>query len=124
MQGTIEIISHNNTVCNSHVVDMNEISFSLSLLWSLLVILCCPVHVLALPGNWALVRRVQPGISFHPAGDNVLGFDVYGTPTNDETAAVTFSRLFEDAVPQWNEAMFITGDRTKWMIMRKSEVRR
>ena len=29
--------------------------------------------------EWTLVRRVQPGPSWHPATDELLGTDEYGT---------------------------------------------
>jgi len=71
--------------------------------------------------DWTLVRRVQSGNNWHPATDHLTGTDVYGTP-GVETANVTFSVDFETAVPGWDQALMITGDRDLWMVMDRTEI--
>ena len=52
--------------------------------------------------GWTLVRRVSQNYGgWHPTNDNLMGTSVYGTATTDETADVTFSINFEDAVAGW-----------------------
>jgi hypothetical protein len=71
--------------------------------------------------DWTLVRRSSSTAAFHPATDNSLGTESYGTPVA-ETASGVFSLLYDTAVPGWDQALFITGDRKQWMVMAKTEM--
>jgi len=46
----------------------------------------------------------------------LTGIDIYGDQNKDEDA---WSIKFEDAVPQYNEMMFASGDMSKWIVMDK-----
>jgi len=70
-------------------------------------------------GDWTLVRRVQPGNMWHPAKDQLLGTEVYGTPAGERDAA-TFSIKF-DTLP-FDQFLFSTGDCSKWLIATKQAV--
>ncbi len=96
-----------------------------------LLLLCLTVFVAALPAEsinpdsagWTLVRRVSHTASaWHPATDSLMGTDVYGTYTSNQTADATFSINFNNAVSGWDQILLITGDRQKWMIINKSEI--
>ena len=65
-------------------------------------------------GPWELVRRVKPGSIWHQATDNLEGKDQYGTFVNDGTVDSSFSISFD--IDQVEDFLFITGDRTKWLI--------
>ena len=65
-------------------------------------------------GPWELVRRVKPGSVWHQATDNLEGKDQYGTFVNDGTVDSSFSISFD--IDQVEDFLFITGDRTKWLI--------
>jgi len=86
-----------------------------------------PVRASTVPhkddSDWTLVRRVQSGSTWHPSMDHLSGTDVYGTP-GGETDLVTFSVHFETAVPDWDQALLITGDRELWMVMNRSEIQK
>ena len=69
---------------------------------------------------WKLVRRVKAGNTWHPATDRLLGTDVYGTYDPSDAADSTFSIQF-DTLP-CDEFLFATGDRTKWLVAKKSSV--
>lgn len=75
-----------------------------------------------LGGGWSLVRRVNAGNAWHQATDNCKGTDVYGTASSNSKSASSFSINFEDAVPQYNEMLFTTGDLTKWLVAPRVEV--
>jgi hypothetical protein len=53
----------------------------------------------------------------HPATDNLCGTHVYGTPGE----SVSWSVNFEEAVPNWNEFLFASGDCSLWIVMTKCE---
>jgi hypothetical protein len=74
--------------------------------------------------GWTLVRRVQRGGAWHPATDRCDGSEAYNAEqrTKDPTADVTFSILFEEAVPDYDEVMFTTGDCQVWLITTKDAV--
>jgi hypothetical protein len=60
-------------------------------------------------GGWALVRRVKQGTKWHPATDNMLGTDAYGTVgtrTSDSTFSVPFASLIKS---NNTEVLFATG---------------
>lgn len=97
------------------------------LLLAFLGLLCGTVLAAPITPNdagWSLVRRVsQNSGGWHPANDNLLGTATpYGVATSNEIADVTFSVLFEVAVPEWDQVLLMTGDRTKWMVFNKSEL--
>ena len=70
-------------------------------------------------GSWRLVRRVKPGASWHPATDNLVGFDVYGN-NRTETSNTSWSIKYDE--DNFNEFLFKTGDGNRWMIMSRKEV--
>lgn len=73
--------------------------------------------------GWTLVRRVsQTSTTWHPATDSLMGTDVYGTATTNQTSNSTFSVNFNNAVAGWDQILLITGDRQKWMIINKSQI--
>jgi hypothetical protein len=72
------------------------------------------------PG-WTLVRRADAVGGWHQATDSLAGTDVYGT-AGTETSVGDFSVNFAAAVSDWDQIMFITGDRSRWMIMNRSEI--
>ena len=64
------------------------------------------------------MRRVKAGTEWHPATDQLLGTDVYGTPSSaaaDETFSVEFGAF--------DQFLFATGDGAKWVIVDKEQVR-
>jgi hypothetical protein len=81
-------------------------------------------------GSWLLVRRVAQGSSWHPARlerfnslfedhscrDNLAGTDVYGTYEANSTSGNTFSIVFQGLVNNSTEIMFMTGDRTQYVV--------
>ena len=71
-------------------------------------------------GPWTLVRRVQPGSTWHPADDHCAGTSVYGTPSTDPTAATTFSVYFANV--DFDEFLFMTGDGSKWLVAQRDQV--
>ena len=64
------------------------------------------------------MRRVKAGTEWHPATDQLLGTDVYGTPSS-ATADATFSVEFG----AFDQFLFATGDGAKWLIADKEQVR-
>ena len=73
-------------------------------------------------GGWTLVRRVPAGTTWHAATDNCAGTAVYGTMTTDWQGSSSFSIVFEEAVPGYDEMLFATGDSAVWLIASKEEV--
>ena len=74
-------------------------------------------------GGWMLVRRVAPGLTWHPATDQLTGSEpAYGTSTADPTSATTFGIPFESI--DFDQFMFATGDSQEWLIANRSEVER
>ncbi len=72
------------------------------------------------PG-WQLVRHADNVGGWHPTNDNLAGTAVYGT-VGTETSAGDFSINFESAVAGWDQVLFMFGDRSKWMIMDRSQL--
>jgi hypothetical protein len=72
------------------------------------------------PG-WTLVRHADTVGGWHPIDDNLAGTAVYGT-FGTETSAGDFSINFETAVSGWNQILFMFGDRSKWMVMDRSQL--
>jgi hypothetical protein len=72
--------------------------------------------------RWELVRRVKPGLTWHPATDNLKGTDSYCYPTNSEycyakdalTADVTWTLPFNTET--YDEFLFTTGNCHTWLI--------
>ena len=60
------------------------------------------------------MRRVKAGYQWHPATDQLLGTDEYGTFVNDSTIDSTFSRQFNSLNVQ--EFLFATGDSEIWLV--------
>jgi hypothetical protein len=72
-------------------------------------------------GGWMLVRRVQPGLTWHPATDGLSGTQAaYGKWTNDPTSQSTFNIRF-DTIP-YDQFLFATGDGQEWLIANRNEV--
>jgi hypothetical protein len=82
--------------------------------------------------EWTLVRRVKPGPSWHPATDELLGTDEYGTYCGErgaadhcDTSAATFSIPFGDhgrSSMVWDQIMFAAGDMSMFVILDKAEM--
>ena len=71
--------------------------------------------------GWQLVRRVGPGLAWHPATDDVKGTALYGNITSikgsgldPETANVTFSVPWK--VNDYQYILFATGDFERWLV--------
>lgn len=71
-------------------------------------------------GGWELVRRVKAGNTWHPATDQCRGSHVYGTYVDDATVDSSFSKKFDDI--KFNQFLFSTGDRRKWLVATKGAV--
>ena len=69
-----------------------------------------------------MVRRVRSGSRWHPATDQLNGFDTYGTYVEDPTSNSTFSIAFNQK--DFDEFLFATGDGEKWLVAEKNEVLR
>ena len=63
--------------------------------------------------GWQLVRHAPAGETWHPATDNLLGKDVYGTYVPNLDAPSAFSVAFQDM--SFNEFLFMTGDQSVWL---------
>ena len=65
--------------------------------------------------TWYLVRRV-PGASgiWHPATDDLVGTDIYGTYETNETSDSAFSMQFGNT---YNKVMFASGDMSAWIVL-------
>ena len=63
---------------------------------------------------------MKAGSTWHPATDQLLGTDAYGTYTNDPQADATFSIPY--VVDSVTEFLFSTGDESKWLVASKDEV--
>ena len=82
--------------------------------------------------EWTLVRRVQPGPSWHPATDELLGTDEYGTYCGErgaadrcDTSMATFSIPFGDhsrSSMVWDQIMFASGDMSMFVVLDKAEM--
>ena len=66
------------------------------------------------------MRRVEAGYQWHPATDQLLGTDVYGTFVNDSTIDSTFSRQFNSSNVQ--DFLFATGDAEIWLVANRDAV--
>lgn len=70
--------------------------------------------------RWKLVRRVQPGNTWHPADDNLTGTAIFGNYNTSLVHDSTFSIKF-DNIP-CSQFLFITGDNEKWLIAEADQV--
>eukprot|EP00463_Aulacantha_scolymantha_P006163 TRINITY_DN7723_c0_g1_i1.p1 TRINITY_DN7723_c0_g1~~TRINITY_DN7723_c0_g1_i1.p1 ORF type:complete len:136 (-),score=17.34 TRINITY_DN7723_c0_g1_i1:161-568(-) len=66
-------------------------------------------------GGWILVRQIKKGRSWHQANDNLLGTEKY-----NEDNGLSFSHIFVHEY--FNEFLFTSIDRKKWMIASKDSV--
>lgn len=67
-------------------------------------------------GGWIHVRHVPAGNHWHPAKDELVGWEVYGSPDNSNSAwSIKFPLHFK-------EFLFATGDLSKWLIASKEAV--
>jgi hypothetical protein len=78
-------------------------------------------------GNWTLVRRVPRGSSWHPTSDRCAGTAVYGpsgmlTDWQSNAIGAGWSTDFAQAVPGYNQLLFVTGDNAVWLITTKEAV--
>ena len=74
-------------------------------------------------GGWTLVRHAPGGFTkWHPATDNLAGTDEYGDPSTGPMSRLAWSIPFETAVMGYDEFLFTTGDCSKWLITKKTEV--
>lgn len=69
--------------------------------------------------SWKHVRRVPPGNKWHPARDDLDGTDVYSLEFEN---GIAWSKDFESEAPKYNEFLFSTGDKVKWLVAPKSSV--
>ena len=76
------------------------------------------LHPPAAGSGWKLVRHVPASAkAWHPATDQLRGTDVYGDPSNPNTAwSITFNKT------SFNQFLFATGDGEKWLITTKEQV--
>jgi hypothetical protein len=63
----------------------------------------------SLGGGWMLVRRVKRGSNWHPARDDLKGYEAYGV-YNSSTSDQTFSIYFANLVTPSTEFLFMTGE--------------
>jgi hypothetical protein len=63
-------------------------------------------------GGWVLVRRVKAGARWHPATDDLGGFDVYGT-YGTALSSATFSIAYSTWLKQTTQLLFMTGTRAR-----------
>ena len=70
--------------------------------------------------QWKLVRRVQAGRTWHPATDELAGWDEYGTYSTDLRSHSTFSIPFVQM--HCDEFLFATGDMKKWLVATRDSV--
>jgi len=75
-------------------------------------------NLVADTAGWKKVRHVQAGYKWHPATDQLAGTDVYGTHGGNNNWSINF----EQAVPGYDEFLFSTGDKEKWLITAKDQV--
>ena len=67
--------------------------------------------------TWYLGRRNAETDKWHPATDNALGSESYGTATNP-TGPDTFSIKYDTL--NWNKILFAMGNLEYWMILERS----
>ena len=75
--------------------------------------------------NWILVRRVNNIFTgrWHPATDNALGSESYGTnQKNDPIGPYTFSVKYDTF--QWDKILFATEDLSYFIILEKFNKKR
>lgn len=68
-------------------------------------------------GGWVLVRRVKASDNkWHPIDDDLNGVTNYGTYSNDAQADSTWSIGFSDAVSDYDQFLFSTGNCQYWLV--------
>lgn len=71
-------------------------------------------------GGWSLVRHVPAGNQWYKATDQLAGTDSYGNYEDGPLGNEGFSVKFDTVA--FSEFLFATGDCTKWLVAKKSEV--
>jgi len=84
----------------------------------------CPVSCevnfpMCLSPSWKHVRHVPPGNYWHPTKDQLVGDEVYNKNVEN---GIAWSKNFKSEVPGYNEFLFATGDKVKWLVARKMAV--
>ena len=67
--------------------------------------------------DWKEVRHAVQGQHWHPATDQLVGTDTYGTPY-DESSTWTIPFANDD----FSEFLFVSGNGKYWLVMEKNEV--
>ena len=101
----VELLDSNNAVLARMFITTNALSTSLKFSIASPAVVCD--HAFE-GGNWALVRRVKQGSTWHPATDDLMGTDVYGT-YGTATSDSTFSVAFSAWITPTTELLFISG---------------
>ncbi len=68
--------------------------------------------------NWYLMRRNAQTDAWHPATDNALGSEAYGTAQNNPLGSDTFSLQY-DTLP-WTKILFAWGNLEAWVMLERS----
>ena len=78
----------------------------------------CKARTMETCCGWIEVRYVMGKFAkWHPSTDKLEGTDVYGIPFMDENNwSIKFSHM------AFNQFLFTTGDKTKWLIANKDQV--
>ena len=69
-------------------------------------------------GGWMLVRRINN--TWYNFTDNLSGAEVLGSYESNPLSSLTFGMKFNDF--SFNDFLFTTGDKQKWLITNKSSV--
>ena len=68
-------------------------------------------------GDWILVRRVTASDNaWHPINDDLAGDTIYNTYSSDAQSDSTWSIIFDDMVPDYNQFLFATGNCEYWLV--------
>ena len=68
--------------------------------------------------TWFLVRRNADKTKWHPAKDNAVGTEKYGTPTSNDKGPDTFSVVYKPW--KFTKYMFAWGNMKEWMIFARN----
>ena len=66
--------------------------------------------------GWTRVRHIPQRDFWYEGDDNLEGTDVRGDPNNN---TASWSIDFEEAVPEFDEVLFSSGTRSKWLMVTK-----
>ena len=69
--------------------------------------------------GWVRVRHIPQRGLWYEGNDNLKGTDVRGDPNDN---AESWSIAFQEAVSQFDEFLFSSGDRSKWLIATREAV--